>query len=74
MAQLALIYAENNEREKANKTAAIAVELSQSGNNIERSLTRQMVYTPTHIGEAARRGPIRKDAATLLQVRLALEP
>ncbi len=73
-AQLALISAENIEWEKANKTAAIAVELSQSGNNIERSLTRQMVYTPTHIGETARGGPVRKDAATLLQVRLALEP
>lgn len=65
-AQMAAIEKARGNVDSAQKLAEMADKLSRMGGNIERSLSRQMVYSAEIIGGAADRGPIRDSADHLL--------
>ncbi|MCH1497043.1 MAG: O-antigen ligase family protein [Rubripirellula sp.] len=65
-AQRSLIYQKLNQSTEAQNIARQALALSKLGGNIERDLTRQLIYPLEVIGKAAENGPLRKDASTLL--------
>lgn len=65
-AQRSLIYQKLNQSTEAQSIGRQALALSKLGGNIERDLTRQLIYPLQVIGKAAENGPLRKDASTLL--------
>ncbi len=65
-AQMAAIDRAQGDAEAAVRHAEIADSLSRQGGNIERALSRQMVYIPRNLGVAADRGPVRVAADSLL--------
>ncbi|MGC6441474.1 MAG: O-antigen ligase family protein [Rubripirellula sp.] len=65
-AQRSLIYQKFNQSTEALSIGRQALALSKLGGNIERDLTRQLIYPLQVIGKAAENGPLRKDASTLL--------
>lgn len=69
-AQRAAIAAAQGRDPEARRWASRAWQLSQLGNNIERSLERQQIYEPSQLGVAAERGPIRRPASELLANQL----
>lgn len=65
-AQLAEITRAQGQNEQSQRLADRAASLAEMGGNIERSLTRQMIYVARPIGRMAAEGPIRRPAVELL--------
>ncbi len=65
-AQMAVIERARGNNEAAARDAEMADRLSRLGGNIERALSRQMVYIPRRLGAPADRGPVRGAADSLL--------
>ena len=74
MAQLSLIAEAQGRFSISNSLSLRAWELSESGGNIERSLTRQLVYPVKILGSSAENGPRLEAAADLLSARTFLPP
>ncbi len=69
MAQMSLIAQAQGEADAAKSLSLRAWVLSESGGNIERSLSRQQVYPVQILGSTAKNGPSLKAAADLLPPR-----
>lgn len=65
-AQVSAIERARGNSDLARRYAATADALSRQGGNIERELSRQLVYVPQQLGAPAQRGPIRVAADRLL--------
>lgn len=74
MAQMSVLEAAQGRTSEAVGYAKKARYLSSLGGNIERALSRQLIYQPEKIGEQARTGPIRRPADQLLSKQLLAEP
>jgi hypothetical protein len=74
MAQMSVLEAAQGRTSEAVGYAKKARYLSSLGGNIERALSRQLIYQPKEIGEQARTGPIRRPADQLLSKQLLAEP
>lgn len=66
MAQMSVLEAARGRMAEAAQYAAKARELSVLGGNIERDLSRQLIFLPQKVGRAAQSGPIRGPADQLL--------
>ena len=71
-AQRSLIYQKLDQFTEARNLGQRAIFLSKLGGNIERDLSRQLIYPLQVIGEEAEKGPLRKDASTLLRERVGI--
>jgi hypothetical protein len=65
-AQMAAIDLAEGDEASATLNGEMADSLSRLGGNIERALSRQMVYIPQSVGAPSRRGPLRIAADQLL--------
>jgi hypothetical protein len=65
-AQMAVIERAQDAPQLAAELADRATILSNLGGNIERALSRQLVYVAQPVGRAAERGPVREPASDLL--------
>ena len=66
MAQMSVLEAVRGQPAKSAEYAATARELSVLGGNIERALSRQLIFLPQKVGSPAQAGPIRRPADQLL--------
>ena len=71
MAQMSVLEAARGRSDEASQYAAKARELSVLGGNIERALSRQLVFLPRKVGLPAQAGPIRRPADQLLNQQFA---
>jgi O-antigen ligase len=65
-AQLAVIEAARGQPQRATRLGARARELAGLGGNIERAISRQLVYVVAPLGKAAENGPLRRPADEVL--------
>lgn len=73
MAQMSVLEAARGRSGEAAQYAAKASELSVLGGNIERALSRQLIFLPQKVGLPAQAGPIRRPADQLLHQQ-SLDP
>lgn len=66
IAQLAVVAAARGKTAKAGRLGDRAWQLSRLGGNIERALSKQLVYEARPLGSQADRGPVRRPADQLL--------
>lgn len=66
MAQMSVLEAARGRSAEAAEYAKKARELSVLGGNIERNLSRQLIFLPQKVGRPAQAGPIRRPADQLL--------
>lgn len=66
LAQMAVIADAMGQTEKGEKLADRALQLSRLGGNIERDLSRQLLYEARQLEDASRNGPRRRPADELL--------
>ena len=66
MAQMSVLEAARGRSAKSAEYAKKARELSVLGGNIERALSRQLIFLPQKVGSPALAGPIRRPADQLL--------
>ena len=74
MAQMSVLEAAQGQNDKAAEYARKASELSSLGGNIERALSRQLIYLPENVGQPARWAPVRRPADQLLGEQILAEP
>lgn len=74
LAQLSLIMDKLGQNREAQALADKAINLSRLGNNIERDLSRQMIYVPIFSAEQVKEAPKRQSAAGLIKAVLEDEP
>lgn len=66
MAQMSVLETARGRPVQAAQYAAKARELAVLGGNIERALSRQLIYVPQNMGRTAQPGPVRRPADQLL--------
>ena len=71
MAQMSVLETVRERPVEAAQYADKARELAVLGGNIERSLSRQLIFVPQKVGTPAQAGPVRRPADQLLNLQAA---